>query len=104
MIEKLARAIWDVEDPTSGDPLGVLLHSYNPFVDESGQAGIEQAKSIARAAARACLEALREPSEAMLDAAFTAVHPLDQGLIGPSEEYTAVWQAMIDVALERKAA
>lgn len=65
MIKKLAREIHDVIEND----------------DDSGGGAYMRA-------ARACLEALREPSDAMLDAAPDS-----------AEWVRDVWQSMIDVAL-----
>ena len=75
MIEKLARAIHDIIENDDDGGGGAYLR-----------------------AARACLEALREPSEAML------VAGADHNDWLYSDEIKPIWQAMIDVALERKAA
>jgi topoisomerase IA-like protein len=59
----VAMAIWNADDPTSGDPIGVLLHVYNPFIDDGDiTAQLEQAKSIATSAAEAALAALDLPA------------------------------------------
>jgi len=106
MVEKVARAIYDANDPTSNDPLAVLMHAYNPFIDDSRPIPeqLEQVMDICRSAARAAIEAMRKPSELMLDFGSFAFHTLDRDNDGSREFAIDIWQAMIDAALaEQKA-
>lgn len=82
MIEKLARAMLADEFALTPN------RDFDAVWAEEGPAWL--------ANARACLEALREPSEAMVEAGDSVDHW--------TPDSRPVWQAMIDVALERKAA
>lgn len=68
MIERIAKAISDAIDPTSGDPIGVTFH-HSEFVEgETMQEQLEQVKSICLAAARAAIEAMHNPPDEVAQA------------------------------------
>lgn len=78
MVEKVAEALWAAQEPRQ-----------TAWAREIHRRDYERL-------ARAALEALREPTEAMLDASF-----IDDGR-GSDVDWvlaTKVWQAMIDAAL-----
>ena len=78
MMEKVARAIAQADERNGGPPYEMRVknkHSREMLFDE----------------AQAAIEALRKPTDAMLQA-FYAVPPPEGG----------VWDAVIDAALERK--
>lgn len=53
------------------------------------------------ALARAAIEAMREPTEAIWDAgSITSEKIEEEGLHGHEDEITMIWQAMIDEALK----
>lgn len=87
-LERAARALCtlDGKEPDVGEPFDVEAQ---PF---GGPASSEPSWLSYRDAARAVLQAIREPSDAMLDA----------GDIWTNEQCSpdAIWQAMIDAALE----
>lgn len=66
-VERVAQAIFDAIDPTSGDPIGVLLHAHNPFINGNAPLAdqIAEARTIAVAAAQAAIAAatLSTPTE-----------------------------------------
>lgn len=76
MVEQVARAIKRAR----------ALPGTNP---------VARLSDVDRRAARAAIEAMREPTEAMLDAACQA-----DGSRRPNPEALIHWQAMIDTALE----
>ncbi len=68
MIDRIAKAIGDAIDPTSGDPIGVTFH-HSEFVEgQTMQEQLEQVKSICLSAARAAIEAM--PLEKMIIEAY----------------------------------
>lgn len=102
MIEKLARAVYDAEDPLSGDTIATVIHmSDHLFWDDtlSGESDtdrqLEAVRIICRAAARAVLQALRDPTPEMIEAGeFVAV----RDFIPDGQFETVIWRAMIDAA------
>lgn len=87
MIEKLARAML-------ADELALTPNrDFDAVWADEGPAWL--------ANARACLEALREPGDALIEAGAQVLMADDSPPVALAEH---VWQAMIDVALERKAA
>lgn len=100
MIERIAKAISDAIDPTSGDPIGVTFH-HSEFVEgETMQEQLEQVKSICLAAARAAIEAMREPPEAYMakDPPFWVE---SFGWYPPNHVRAAIWRGIIDFALSQ---
>ena len=103
MLEKASRAVFDCIDPTSGDPLGVLLHALNPFIDSDAPVAdqIAQARTIADAATRAVIEALMEPDEAMIEAGHKAIfasavcNPVADVRSGAAPAYRAMLNAIL---------
>lgn len=97
MIERAARAIYDAEDSQSGDTIGtVIWNSEHLFCDNiEGEEIVDRAwracRPVCLDAVRAVLQALREPSEGMVDKCF------DVG--GWDYDFRVVWQAGIDAAL-----
>lgn len=100
MIERIAKAIGDAIDPTSGDPIGVTFH-HSEFVEgETMQEQLEQVKSICLAAARAAIEAMREIPQGMVDAGNSALS--SNGVDNVEDDDAAMcWQAMIEFALSQ---
>ena len=68
MVERVARAIYDAADPTSGDQVAEAL-MYSPFVGDGDREPIADIMEICRSAARAAIEAMMEPSDQMLEEA-----------------------------------
>jgi hypothetical protein len=92
VVERVARAIYDAADPTSGDCVAeALMHS--PFVGAGIGRPIYDVMAICRSAARAAILAMREPTNAMVMAGDAASPPF-----GDHNPYGA-WTAMIDEAL-----
>ena len=83
MIEKVARAIWE-------RTVGHTRISWDQL-DPLDQ-------DVFRAYARAAIEAMREPTERMENAAVDAAIPL--GYIMDEGETNAIWTAMLDAALK----
>lgn len=82
VIERAAQAAREAENVR----LGGILPPWEQSTDETREAW--------RGIARAVLDAIREPSDAMLDAACRA-----DGLPRPNPAALIYWQAMIDAAL-----
>lgn len=89
MIERVAQAI---------DPL--------PWTDLARdhwrKGGVEEGKEAARAKARAAIEAMREPTEAMVKAGTIGWDPMDGSGVRPVFDPTKPYEAMIDAALNDK--
>jgi DNA-directed RNA polymerase subunit L len=71
--EKVARAIYDAEDPNSGDAIATTIHTTEHIpphgtLAEQLEQVMDTCRSAADAAIAAVLEQLREPTKAMLDA------------------------------------
>lgn len=79
MVERVARALWALEENTD-------CHEWEPLS--------EFRKDATREKARAAISAMREPTDEMVDAALHATHPLHG--IDPASR----WHAMIDAALK----
>jgi len=100
MVERVARAIEDVVAPSVryfGDNVAARVRSTGDILYEGRSE--EEATRIAdawfmQARARAAIEAMREPTEAMLSDGL-AIHDWDHGLAD-------VYTAMIDAALAEK--
>ena len=58
MIERVAKAIYDAPDPTSGDQIAEAL-AHSPFVGDGGRDYRDDLMEICRSAARAAIEAMR---------------------------------------------
>ena len=87
MIERVARAIFEAWAREEGSAV-----TWDQIVEYNGRPGYLNASNfyrLATAEARAAIEAMREPTEAMVTARFNV---LGQG--GKAE-----WEAMIDEAL-----
>ena len=92
IVERVARAIYDAADPTSGDCVAeALMHS--PFVGDGGRDALEDVMAICRSAARAAILAMQEPTEAMVMAGEDAAPPF-----GDHNPHAA-WTAMVAEAL-----
>jgi len=102
MIERIAKAISDAIDPTSGDPIGVTFH-HSEFVEgETIQEQLEQVKSICLAAARAAIEAMRNPTAEMVEAGLSAVSDVTvREPKGTAWDALRFHRAMIDAALSQ---
>lgn len=88
MIERLERCLYEYwADHYQG------LHTKVPFESLS-----EVERNFGRGMARAAIEAMREPTEAMIRAAYAAdqVNANSGGLVAPEKAYPA----MIDAALD----
>lgn len=94
MAETIARAIYDATDPTRDDPIGVTLHNSEFVEAETLPEQLEQVMSICRAAALAALKAMREPTEAMTEAA-SARHRWGFG----QADARLAWEDMVDAAI-----
>ena len=110
MKERIARAIYDA--PTfDGDAIGV--HLYQSQMIEMSTNSAEECRDlcmeVCRDAAEAVLDAMREPDEPMIDAAWEATKSVDEETRMMTSLMTAKdahgvkmrgrWQAMIDAAL-----
>lgn len=86
MVERVAKALFEVDYPEAGE------------VEEGDWAG----KEAYNARAHAAIEAMREPSSRMIGAA-TGV-PIQSNVVSETyvldDEASAIWQAMINAALE----
>lgn len=92
MIEEVAKAMWDVRR-AHANGAGVFLEFW-------GDGTIPKANGIMQEA-RAAIEAMREPTDAMVNAA-NALDEVSKGvLITPIPE--RAWEAMIDAALSTTA-
>lgn len=77
MVERVAKAIYDATDPLSGDHIAtVIVASEHLFPGRQHTEGNSSSKAyqlaamdVCRAAARAAIEAMMEPTEAMMNAA-----------------------------------
>lgn len=105
--EKVARAIYDADDPQSGDTVGVVIWaSDHLFFDEVEGESIEETawraskpvcEAAADAAIAAVLEAMQEPSPAMLDRFVSrALCVSVSGEGGWSEYGRNQWAAMLE--------
>lgn len=92
MVERVARAIYDAADPTSGDSVATALMD-SPFVGDGGRDILSDIMDICRSAARAAIEAMREPTEAMVLAGCER----DDGADRTNAD--GVYRAMINAAL-----
>lgn len=101
-IEKAARALYDAPDSQSGDTIGTVIWNSEHLFYETveGEEIVDTARRasmpVCRDAVRAVLQAIREPSEGMVEEG-DAAHAANTGY-----QYSAVhetWQAMIDAAL-----
>jgi hypothetical protein len=92
VVERVARAIYDAADPTSGDCVAEALMN-SPFVGDGGRDALEDVMAICRSAARAAILAMREPTEAMEN--------IGEAELGDNKYPGAatIWAAMIDEAL-----
>jgi len=106
MIERVALAIRKAGNGLDGDTIGTMLREnfrVEPRGDDHGEAELA---IVCEAAARAAIEALREPSEAMKQDG-EEFGPLDCSSGGEGEpliylgrdQAVAVWKTMIDAAL-----
>jgi hypothetical protein len=98
MIEKVARAIYEA-DPESG------YHPDDRLSFWAGDGYSDEVWNLWRAIARAAIEAMREPTDAM-DEAGSAVHEASD--TDPHREWNGadidgIWKAMIDEALNQTA-
>ena len=87
---------WDWDDDAQDVvPSKLTLEAFvnNTYIGESG--ANEVFKAAAEAAARAAIEAMREPTDAMIDAA----NVMDDGHAVEYGDHKLAWQAMIDAAL-----
>jgi hypothetical protein len=82
MIQRVAAAMWD--------------RTHDGRWDDWGD-GQDESRIIHRDDARVAIEAMREPTEAMVDAAWASWEDVDG-----SKGFVGVWQAMIDAALGDK--
>jgi hypothetical protein len=105
-LERVKRAIFDAKDPISGDQLGDLIDTDDPL-------------AVCEWVATAAIEALREPTEAMLDAACATEAARDVNVAievaanhgvrlpakynPPNTPLTIWWRAMIDAARKARA-
>lgn len=95
MIERVAKAVYDAEDPTSGDFVAeALLHS--PYVGDGGRDYKKDLMEICRSAARAAIEAMRVPTDAMTEAGEDSEKV---GFAADGALAELVWKVMIDAAL-----
>lgn len=81
MVERVARRLWHLKYGTNWD-------DYH-----------EDARAEFRQQARAAIEAMREPTETMIAAAWTERSSLDEAPT-PGATFKLLWQAMIDEALQ----
>lgn len=101
MVERVARAL------VAGNHLGVSLGFTDAAPTDAGSIPLLRKRDTERAlaAARAAIEAMREPTKAMIDAAVALERELNATPIAAwatvDEDYMGMkWQAMIDKALE----
>ena len=99
MVERCAKAIYDATDPLSGDPIATLIHVSDHLFWDGVQPDkemtdierqLEAVQEVCRAAARAAINALMEPTPPMREA-------MDElaGTINPAD----CWYAAIEAAL-----
>lgn len=89
MIEKMARAMWL-------DDVGIQFAG-----TAEAEADWDYQRNIYFTHARAALQALREPTEAMINAgAWEIIEPRERSAEGEENSTLTVWQAMIDEALQ----
>jgi hypothetical protein len=97
VVERVAKAIYDAADPTSGDCVAeALMHS--PFVGDGDRNHIEDVMAICRSAARAAIEAMKVPDWPMKVAGRDSMCDTlyDGASVGDAE---SAWTAMITEAL-----
>ena len=82
MVETVAEAIWDSQSPPGAPP----YHHLNNM--EKFQVSL---------IARDCIKAIREPTEAMIEAGFRAE---EEATSADGSPVPFIWRAMIDAALE----
>lgn len=94
MVERLAKAIYDKPTAFDGDTIGTHLSQSMMLEGSATSAGMlhDIIMSVCRDAARSAIEAMRLPSEAMVETGGRQ-QASDRG--GPD----SVWRAMIDAAL-----
>lgn len=97
MIERITRAIYDAEDPLSGDPIAVTIHLSEHLFWDGVQPDVEMSDidrqklaimEVCRAAATA-IQAMRDPTPEMIEAGEA---------VDGTVTALPIWQAMIDAA------
>lgn len=96
VVEKVAHAIRFAENPLDGDPIGVMIHTYDFLPTDGGlDAQIAEVDKVCAVMARAALTTLLEPSEAMSMSG-------DRVLCDPGYDAKDCFAAMIQAALDEK--
>ena len=106
LVEEVARSIYDADNDIDGDQVGDMLYENDRITDVSTEAAIEQTMRVCRSAARAAIKAtlvgIREPSEAMKQAGLAVALREFAANINPKMvralSYTGIeeYRAMID--------
>lgn len=94
MIERVARVLAD------GGHMGVTLAFIEQQDTDAGSIPLLRQADTAKAisAARAAIEAMREPTDAMANVAYSGVFCIGDGMV-TNEDAAALWRDMIDAAL-----
>ena len=92
MIERVAKAIYDAHVSRQPRPADWLSWGELIAQGHQGRHRVEDTRALARAA----IEAMREPSEAMIDAGYEYK--------GRGNTTEAVWRAMVAAALQEPGA
>lgn len=108
LIERAAEALYDAPDTTSGDTIGTVIWNSEHLFYETveGEEIVDLARRasmpVCRDAVRAVLQAIREPSERMMEAygAALAQHPPMSGATEPypfvGKRLTYAWPSEIN--------
>ncbi len=97
MIDRVAQAIYDAPNGIDGDQLADMILDDDRITGQSPVECRAQVLAVCQMAARAAIEAMREPTEEML-----AIDRPDWVLSTPDGTLLQSWRAMIDSALAEK--
>ena len=102
MIERVARAIYETWAQEKGAEADwPLVCEAVATTNEQEFPALHETYSLAINEARAAIEAMREPTDAMVDAGFDAGDDTVQGY-SENADPQDTWQAMIDAALNEQ--
>lgn len=98
MLERVARALYDQEAERSAKADRIIAAARGQPVGQPSIEPYEECADAFRADARAAIEAMREPTEAMVAAAWVKRSSLDEAPT-PGATFALMWRAMIDASL-----
>lgn len=107
MVERVARAIYDAAAKHEGT--GKTWDDLLALIGKNDRRFAKEAYECVLAEARAAIEAMREPTPAMIRARWPTYHPWGQNAPPPeerqgmfdemAEKTTVIWRTMLDAAL-----